>query len=96
MIDKPTKRFLSDEDKLLNGLDIKGRKAIKKAIEIKNILLINSPNDKTFNEKSILYLIEFITILNKLDITDNKDYSDEEIQRDINKLYEKIFKNRRY
>lgn len=96
MIDKPTKRFLSDEDKLLNGLDIKGREAIKKAIEIKNILLINSPNDKTFNEKSILYLIEFITILNKLDITDNKDYSDEEIQRDINKLYEKLFKNRRY
>ena len=35
MIDKPTKRFLSDEDKLLNGLDIKGREAIKKAIEIR-------------------------------------------------------------
>lgn len=68
---------------------------IKQIIEIQDILFNNPPNDKRFNRYSFSYTIELFNIMTDLEL-DNGHYSDEAIQRRINNLYNRIFKNRRY
>ena len=87
-IDKePTK------EQLFNGLSKEHKETINKMLEIQDILLINPPNDKRFNKHEFNYMIEYINILNNVQL---KDYSDEYLQNAINNLYDKIFKHRRY
>lgn len=62
-------------------------------LEIQDILLNNPPNDKRFKKNEVSYMLEYINILNNAELN---DYSDEQIKNSINKLYNKIFKNRRY
>lgn len=68
---------------------------IKQMTEIQDILFNTPPNDKRFNKKSFNYTIELFNILTDLE-QDNGNYSEEQIQKRINNLYNKIFKNRRY
>lgn len=68
---------------------------IKQIIEIQDILFNNPPNDKRFNKSSLSYTLELFNIMTDLEL-DNGHYSDEAIQRRINNLYNRIFKNRRY
>jgi hypothetical protein len=93
MINKPIKSL--DTDTSLNGLNDKEIDTIKKMLQIRDILLFDEPKDKEFMKKSTSYLLDFIIILNKLE-SENDDYTDIAIQRDINRLYARIFKNRRH
>lgn len=80
-------------DQLFSELDDEGKSTITKALEIQDILINNPPSDKRFNNKSFKYILDYIEILNAVE---NDDYNDEYIQRRINSLYNKVFKNRRY
>ncbi|MBQ9013449.1 MAG: hypothetical protein IJ094_07870 [Bacilli bacterium] len=71
------------------------QKTINQVLEIQRILFDNPPNDKQFNKMSFNYTIELFNILMIID-QDNGHYSDTLIQKKINNLYNKIFKNRRY
>lgn len=68
---------------------------IKQMTEIQDILFNTPPNDKGFNKKSFNYTIELFNILTDLEQS-NGHYSEEQIQKRINNLHSKIFKNRRY
>lgn len=68
---------------------------IKQMTEIQDILFNTPPNDKGFNKKSFNYTIELFNILTDLEQS-NEHYSEEQIQKRINNLHNKIFKNRRY
>ena len=68
---------------------------IKQMTEIQDILFNTPPNDKGFNKKSFNYTIELFNILTDLEQS-NEHYSEEQIQKRINNLHSKIFKNRRY
>ena len=68
---------------------------IKQMTEIQDILFNTPPNDKRFNKKSFNYTIELFNILTDLEQS-NRHYSEEQIQKRINNLHSKIFKNRRY
>ena len=68
---------------------------IKKMTEIQDILFNTPPNDEGFNKKSFNYTIELFNILTELEQC-NGHYSEEQIQKRINNLHSKIFKNRRY
>lgn len=92
MINKP----LREKNKLLNECEDIHQEIIKKALKIQDILLVNTPNDKDVVNNSTEWLLEYINIINKLDGSYNKHYSDEVIIKGINNLYNKIFKNRRY
>lgn len=92
MINKP----LREKNKLLNECEDIHQEIIKKALKIQDILLVNTPNDKDVVNNSTEWLLEYIDIINKLDGSYNKHYSDEVIIKGINNLYNKIFKNRRY
>ena len=81
------------KDQLFSGLSQEHRDVLNKMLEIQDILLINPPNDKRFNKHECTYMIEYINILNNVQFS---DYSDEYLQNAINKLYDKIFKHRRY
>lgn len=91
MINKP----LREKNKLLNECEDIHQEIIKKALKIQDILLVNTPNDKDVVNNSTEWLLEYIDIINKLDGSYNKHYSDEVIIKGINNLYNKIFKNRR-
>lgn len=71
------------------------KKTINQVLEIQRILFDNPPNDKQFNKKSFNYTLELFNILMIID-QDKGNYSDALIQKKINNLYNKIFKNRRY
>lgn len=89
MINKPSIRpDFKDEDLNYNS-------TIKKALQIQEILLNRKNTDKQLNKNGVSYMIEYINILNLLNL-DNKYYTDEIIEKKINHLYDKIFKNRRY
>ena len=90
MINKPSVRpnFKNDD---LTYYD----ETINKALQIQSILMTNQTIDKQISKKGVSYMIEYINILNLLDLED-KNYSDEIIAKKINHLYDKIFKNRRY
>ena len=62
-------------------------------LEIQDILLNNPPNDKRFKKNEVNYMLEYINILSNAELN---NYSDEQIKNSVNKLYNKIFKNRRY
>lgn len=89
MINKPSIRPNFKDD------DFNYNSTIKKALQIQDILLNNKYTDKQLNKKGVSYMIEYINILNLLDL-DDKRYTDEIIEKKINHLYDKIFKNRRY
>lgn len=84
---KPTK------ERLLNRLDEEHKETINKMLELQEILVNNPPNDKAFTKKGTNYLIDYISVLNDIDIN---DYSDEHIKKLVNNLYNRVFKNRRY
>ena len=94
MINKP-KPSLTTNEEILNNCDNASKETIKKCIAIQDILLIHKPKDKRFIKYNTEWLLEYIDIINKLDGTYNKHYSDRVIQTMINSLYNKIFKNRR-
>ena len=79
-------------EQLLKELDEEHKDTINKMLEIQDILLVRPPNDKSFNKYAFNYISDYVSILNKLELT---DYSDEQLQRSINSLYDKIFKKRR-
>ena len=66
-----------------------------KKSEIKDILFNNPPQDKRFKRNSFNYTLELFNIFTDIELG-NGHYSDEDIQKRINNLYNKIFKNRRY
>ena len=68
---------------------------LKQMTEIQDILFNTPPNDKRFNKKSFNYTTEFFNILTDLE-EDKGNYNEEQIQKRINNLHSKIFKNRRY
>ncbi len=86
MINKPT---IKD-----NNYDKKTNETIQKMIKIWDILLVKPPNDKKFNKKSGDYITDLFIIVHKIE-SQEISYSDDEIQKDIDHLYNKIFKNRR-
>lgn len=94
MIYKP-KIITSDEDDLLDELSQEHKETIKRALQIRDILLLHTPNDKRFKRKYNDYLLDFIKIISYLDDKEGVDYSEDEIQNRINALYNEIFKNRR-
>ena len=67
---------------------------IKKMLAITDILFSNRPNDKRFRKQELNYNMDLFLIMYRVE--SNEHYSDEAIQRDINILYNKIFKNRRH
>lgn len=71
------------------------KNTINQILEIQDILFNNPPKDKRFNKNSFNYTLELFNILTDIE-QDNGHYSDEQIQKRINDLYNKIFKNRRY
>lgn len=77
---------------LTNGDDY-FKETINKMLEIQETLLFNPPKDKRFNNHSSNYLIEYINIINNVEIY---GYSDEYLKGSVNRLHEQIFKNRRY
>ena len=81
------------KDQLFSELNDEHKSTITKALEIQDILINNPPSDKRFNKHSITYILDYIEILNAVQ---NDDYNDKNIQRRINSLYNKVFKNRRY
>ena len=89
MINKPSIRPNFKDD------DFNYNSTIKKALQIQDILLNNKYTDKQLSKNGVSYTIEYINILNLLDL-DDKRYTDEIIEKKINHLYDKIFKNRRY
>ena len=89
MINKPSIRPNFKDD------DFNYNSTIKKALQIQNILLNNKYTDIQLSKKGISYMIEYINILNLLNL-DDKRYTDEIIEKKINHLYDMIFKNRRY
>ena len=66
---------------------------INKMLEIQETLLHNPPNDKKFNNHSCKYLIEYLNIIDNVEIN---GYSDEYLKGSVKRLHEQIFKNRRY
>lgn len=91
MINKPRvsdTTELGEYDKMIQD-------TLKKCLAIQDILLKEKPKDKRFIKHSTEWLLEYIDIINKLDGTYNRHYSDRVIQLMINSLYNKIFKNRR-
>lgn len=89
MIRKPLKRP-SRYDELDDT-----NETIKKMLKITDILLYNPPKDKRFLKRSDNYFIQLYLIMSRVQ-DENKHYSDDEIQRDVNALYNDIFKNRRH
>lgn len=81
------------DEQLFNGLSKEHKETIKKMLDIQHILLNDPPNDKKFKKYECTYMLEYIDILNNVQFS---DYSDEYLQNAINKLYDKIFKHRRY
>lgn len=94
MINKP-KKLLTEKEEIINTYDDTYKDTIKKCMAIQDILLVHTPKDKRFIKYNTEWLLEYIDIINKLDGTYNKHYSDRVIQTMINSLYNKIFKNRR-
>ena len=94
MVNKPKNRVVGNSD-LLTELSQEHRETIKKAIMLRDILFIRPPSDKRFNKNFNNYLLDFANIIFYLDETRDINYSDDEIQRRINALYDKVFKNRR-
>lgn len=88
MIKKPLKRPSRYDE-----LDDTNEK-IKKALKITDILINNPPKDKRFLKRYDDYFLQYFLIMSR--VQENKHYSDDEIQRDVNKLYNDIFKNRRH
>lgn len=82
---------LSDDTQLNGNL----KDILNKMIEIKDILIDNPPNDKRFNKKYFDYTLDLFNIYTQLE-QDNTNYSTAFIQKEINDLHKKIFKNRRY
>lgn len=68
---------------------------INQVIEIQDILFNKPPNDKGFKKNEFNYTLDLFMILNDIE-QDKGHYSDEIIQKRINNLYNRIFKNRRY
>lgn len=85
-------RIYKDQDDDINK-ELKD--TINKMLEINDIVLHNPPNDKIFKRYQFNYTIELFNILTDLEQC-NGHYSEEQIQKRINNLHSKIFKNRRY
>ena len=81
------------KEQVLNGLSEEHRNTINKMLEIQDILIDNPPNDKYFNNNEVKYMLQYISILSDVELT---TYSDERLQKAINRLHTNIFKNRRY
>ena len=81
------------KEQVINGLSEEHRQTINKMLDIQDILLKNPPNDKKFKKHEFNYMLEYINILNNVELS---DYSDEYLQDAINNLYDEIFKHRRY
>lgn len=81
------------KEQVINGLSEEHRNTINKMLDIQDILLNNPPNDKRFKKNEFKYMLEYINILNNVQLS---DYSDEFLANAINNLYDKIFKHRRY
>lgn len=81
------------KEQLFNGLNQEHKDILKKMLEIQDILINNPPNDKRFNKQEFKYMLDYINILNNVQL---KDYSDEYLQEAIKELHDKIFKHRRY
>lgn len=67
---------------------------IKKMLAIWDILFTNQPKDKRFRKQECNYMTDLYLIMYRVE--NNEHYSDEAIQKDVNILYNKIFKNRRH
>lgn len=67
--------------------------AINKMLELQDILINNPPNDKSFKKHEFNYLLAYMNILAKVQYS---DYNDEHIINAIDKLNDRVFKNRRY
>lgn len=86
-------RIYKDQDDDINK-ELKD--TINKMLEINDIVLHNPPNDKIFKRYQFNYTIELFNIMTAITGESKKNYSDEEIKASINRLHDKIFKNRRY
>lgn len=93
MINKP-KQLLTEEEQILNGSSETDKAVLLKALEIKDALLYGGVELNMFNFKKN-YGLDFFKIMLMVEDED-KNYSDETIKALINKLYDKMFKNRRY
>lgn len=71
------------------------KETLTKMLEIHDILLNDPPNDKKFKTKYMDYFIEYSNILFQIE-SDNARYTDTYIVNNIDNLYKKIFKGRRY
>lgn len=81
------------KEQLYNELDKPLKDTINKMLALQEILLNTPPSDKRFKKNETNYMLEYINILNNVEL---KDYSDEYLQNAINNLYDKVFKHRRY
>lgn len=82
-------------EQILNDANDEFKETLNKMIAIQDILLNDPPKDKKFNKRYMDYFIEYSTILFKVE-SENERYTNTYIQNAINRLYNKIFKNRRY
>jgi len=64
-----------------------------KLSELLDILLTNPPNDKKFNNNHFNYILKLFSISEHIE---QEEYSEDLIEKEINALYNKVFKNRRY
>lgn len=93
MINKP-KKPLTEEEQLLMGSDEDDRAVLLKLLEIQDALFNGGIELNIFNFKDN-YSLDFFKIM--LMVEDEKsNYSDLKVKALINKLYDKMFKNRRY
>lgn len=83
------------KEQILNDASDELKETLNKMIAIKDILLNDPPKDKKFNKRYMDYFIEYSTILFKVE-SENTRYTNTYIKNAINRLYDKIFKNRRY
>lgn len=87
-IDKPP-----DKELLFKNLSKKHKDTINKMLDLQDILLNDPPNDKRFKKNEFNYFMEYFNIIG---IIQYSDYNDRDIQETINKLYNEVFKHRRY
>ena len=82
-------------EQILHSASDELKETLNKMIAIQDILLHDPPKDKKFNKRYMDYFIEYSTILFKVE-SENERYTNKHIINAINRLYDKIFKNRRY
>lgn len=82
-------------EQALYGLSQEHRETILKMSDIQDIILCNPPSDKRYKKSQDKYLIAYTKIVDYIQ-RDDTNYNDEYVKTLINKLYDDIFKHRRY